>query len=154
MLSEKVSKGLLDVNSNVPRKSGIYFLFDKRDNLVYLGKSKNLRNRLWYHIRQYAITCVKPFKYSKFILMPEDIMNIYERGLIDALNPKYNDCCFLSSNEYLDLVIKKNRRGIGDIYSIRRDELLDKEGLYASGVKRRICTNTGTSDNKQDGDTK
>jgi len=73
--------------------SGVYLLYDKKGNLLYVGKSGNLRRRLLSHISGHGTS--KTF--SRYI---HDIQvyfcddpterELYETYLINKLKPKYN----------------------------------------------------------------
>ena len=56
-LEEQLSKYLhsdLDIRKilDAPTQTGIYYLFDNKQNVIYIGKSANIRTRLYNHLRQ------------------------------------------------------------------------------------------------------
>lgn len=42
-------KSYLGVSLNIPNESGIYFLFDTNQRLLYVGQAKKLRDRILHH---------------------------------------------------------------------------------------------------------
>ncbi len=72
----------------MPKEQGIYHLF-KDDELVYIGMSKNICNRLLDHLRDEK----KEFNYGLWFVLKDKSMNaIYqiEKNLIKYWKPKYN----------------------------------------------------------------
>jgi excinuclease UvrABC nuclease subunit len=72
----------------MPKQQGIYHLF-KDDELVYIGMSKNICNRLLDHLRDEK----KEFNYGLWFVLKDKSMNaIYqiEKNLIKYWKPKYN----------------------------------------------------------------
>lgn len=66
-------------------RCGIYILF-KKDTVVYIGKSLNIRNRVFTHLSENK----KDFdSYSVFECLECDI-DLIERGLIDKYLPVFN----------------------------------------------------------------
>lgn len=63
--------------------TGVYFLFDG-DDIVYVGKSKDILNRIPTH------KATKKYDSHSFILCEEELLNVYERVLINKYKPIYN----------------------------------------------------------------
>ena len=99
----------------LPEKSGLYFLFDKDKNLVYIGRAKNLKIRLLQHYNNYenllrhnellkegikpswtpqGMQWAKPFEYLRYSLIP-DLKKLHNEELkfIHKLTPILNDTC-------------------------------------------------------------
>lgn len=86
----------------VPPKPGIYFLKDKKGKIIYIGKAKNLKDRLKSHYdlkKTGNIDINNPFGnklYSEFTDFKFKILNseiealVEESKYIKKLNPKYN----------------------------------------------------------------
>jgi len=81
-------------NFDIPKEEGIYFIFDKEDNLIYIGKSINIQNRIANHINGTN----SPIKnkdevYNLSFILYQNKYNIeaIERIYIDIYKPKYND---------------------------------------------------------------
>jgi len=81
----------------LPDKPGVYLFRDSKDTVVYVGKSKNLRNR----VRSY-FTCENDgrYQYPRLIASIRDLEIILTRNEVEALSteaalikkysPKYN----------------------------------------------------------------
>lgn len=78
-------------SNNIPMQSGIYKMYDKENNIIYIGKAKNLRNR----VRSY-------FSYKQNYKTRELIKKIIEIEFI--LTDNENEAFLLESN-----MIKKYR---------------------------------------------
>lgn len=95
---------LLFTLQNLPTQPGIYQYFDKDENLLYVGKAKNLKNRIksYFSIHNDIIT-PKPNLSQRIALMVSQVARIHtlltqtqedalilENSLIKSLKPKYN----------------------------------------------------------------
>ena len=80
----------------LPDKSGVYVMLDKDGSVIYVGKAKNLKNR----VRQYFHSSKKP---EKVMAMVKNIVDFYyiltgseneaftlENNLIKKYKPRYN----------------------------------------------------------------
>ena len=98
------------IDKNITTSSGIYFLFDKDLELIYIGKAKNIRSRIQQHTshgnngrlslgdvgtyfeRRYN-TCI-PYgiiKYYSFILeVDEEKRNLAELILLSLIKTRFN----------------------------------------------------------------
>ena len=94
---------LLKTLKSLPSNSGVYQYFDKDGKLLYIGKAKNLKNRVKSYFRftpslhpspllspriNKMISEVKELKY--IIVQTEHDALILENSLIKQLKPKYN----------------------------------------------------------------
>ena len=80
----------------LPDNPGVYIMLDKEGKVIYVGKAKNLKNR----VRQYFFTGVKTNKVMAMVLNIADFNYIITKTEIDALSlennlikkykPKYN----------------------------------------------------------------
>lgn len=80
----------------LPKESGVYVMLDKNNNVIYVGKAKNLKNR----VTQYFRNGYKTEKVASMVLNVEDfyyILTLSERdalslenNLIKKYKPKYN----------------------------------------------------------------
>ena len=85
-----------DLIENAPMSPGIYKMFDGSDNLLYVGKAKNLLNRLRQYIdvsklethKQIMRSLVKRVEWE--ITRTESDALLLEQELIKTLKPKYN----------------------------------------------------------------
>jgi len=97
----KLERIILDMN--IPKYTGIYFMFDKEDNLIYIGKSKNVLRRIIYHINHGRFWVEFIDKISCINYDKEDLQ-IEEQRYISKYLPKYN--YESGSHEYDDLIIQ------------------------------------------------
>ena len=76
------------------KSSGIYALFDKQYNLVYVGKAKSLKDRVRSHIKGVTHTkdFYEEFEYIAVIYVSnyEDEADVIEKDLIRNYSPKKN----------------------------------------------------------------
>ena len=68
----------------VLKESGIYVLYDDEE-IVYIGKSTNIYNRIQQHKKDKVFTSVK-----SIIFKEEGNIDLYEPYLIKKYKPKYN----------------------------------------------------------------
>ena len=81
---------------NLSKNSGIYKMLDKKGNIIYIGKAKNLKNR----VSQYFIQSSNNSKmlalrsniddFSVIITKTETQALLLENDLIKQYKPKYN----------------------------------------------------------------
>lgn len=96
--------------SSLPEVQGVYFLFNKKKKLVYVGKADSLKHRLTAHKRNFEhflkikeeikkkgiLACpvkydVKPFSFFRYsIIRNEEERDETEISLIVSLRPRYN----------------------------------------------------------------
>jgi DNA polymerase III subunit epsilon len=50
---------LLDIVENLPNKVGIYYIHNEKGDLIYIGKSKNIKNRINQHFTGKTSKCLK-----------------------------------------------------------------------------------------------
>lgn len=77
----------------IPQKRGVYFLYSKTHDLLYVGKAKNLRIRIREHINGNTNTKdfsnkIKEIEY--FVETNAFHAELYETYIINTLKPKYN----------------------------------------------------------------
>lgn len=85
------------------KKNGIYFLYNQKKTVIYVGKCGNGINTSFYH-RMYGhgygahckkkwFKCAKKFRFKAFPNLDKDKLKKVERLMIYANNqPIYNDC--------------------------------------------------------------
>jgi excinuclease ABC subunit C len=94
---------LLEDVKNLPQSSGVYQYFDESERLLYVGKAKNLKNRVKSYFRFSPALAPSPnlsmriakmiseAKSIKYILVQsEQDALVLENSLIKQLKPKYN----------------------------------------------------------------
>lgn len=100
---QPLSHTLLETLKNIPSKSGVYHYFDSNGKLLYIGKAKNLKNRVKSYFRftphlapapnlsariTQMIGQVATMRY--IVVENENDALILENSLIKQLKPKYN----------------------------------------------------------------
>lgn len=90
------ANSLQQIIKNLPKNPGVYRYYDKEGNLLYIGKAKNLKNRVasyfinkdhTYRI-QLMVRKIHNIEYS--IVPTEKDALLLENALIKELQPKYN----------------------------------------------------------------
>lgn len=98
-----LSDALLEVLKKIPPKSGVYHYFDSEGRLLYVGKAKNLKNRVRSYFRFTSTLApapnlslriaqmVRQIAMMRYIIVEnENDALILENSLIKQLKPKYN----------------------------------------------------------------
>lgn len=85
----------LDSIDDLPEKVGIYKLFDEDKQLIYIGKSKNIKKRVDQHLANYKANkngeMRKEICRAEFILTGSELIALLlESKLIKQHRPKYN----------------------------------------------------------------
>lgn len=73
---------------------GIYRMYDEQDQIIYVGKSSNLRTRIHNHLehRTHTSYFMDEVKRVEFHIEPNPIYETLLEGIFIALHlPKYND---------------------------------------------------------------
>jgi len=91
------TKGFENQNIDLPSKSGVYFIYDAADVLIYVGKCKNIRARAAHHISKNCfntpiVNPTEPCRISYLLFDEKKNITIgIERIYIELYRPKYND---------------------------------------------------------------
>lgn len=92
----KVSESLKKQIDALPNSPGVYQYFNEKDEIIYVGKAKNLKKRVSSyftknHDRSKIKVLVKNISYLRFIIVktPEDAL-LLENNLIKKYQPRYN----------------------------------------------------------------
>jgi excinuclease ABC subunit C len=123
---------------NIPHKSGVYQYFDEEGTLIYIGKAKDLRNRVSSYFNNDNVnaktkTLVRKIRDIKFTIVDTEIDAwLLENSLIKKHQPRYN-VLLKDDKTYPSICIKKER--FPRIFSTRT---ITKDGStylgpYASG---------------------
>lgn len=81
---------------DAPKTSGVYLMKDVAGNVIYIGKAKNLKNRLTSYLKQQEKRYHIPFLLKKIVsvefisTLNEKEALILEENLIKKYKPKYN----------------------------------------------------------------
>ncbi|MEN3044827.1 MAG: excinuclease ABC subunit UvrC [Candidatus Hydrothermales bacterium] len=81
---------------NVPEKPGVYLFFDKKGNLLYVGKARNLKERLKTHMTveyenprlRLLLNRINTFQFITTASEPEALL--LENNLIKSKKPRFN----------------------------------------------------------------
>ncbi len=85
-----------EVRQNIPTSPGVYLLYDEHDEIIYIGKAKNLHNRLANYFTKRNDThktqlLKKTFRSYDFYLTKTEIEALFlENTLIKKFKPKFN----------------------------------------------------------------
>lgn len=97
---------------NIPEKPGVYFMYDKFDSLIYIGKSKNLKERVesyFYHNPGHTqkvfemVRNVRTIKYEitgselSALLLESELIKKY-KPIYNTTNKRYRSYPFLKIN--------------------------------------------------------
>lgn len=91
-----MSKELETKLQNLPSKPGIYQFFDKKENIIYVGKAKNLKNRVrsYFHSsvdNPKTLIMIKKVVDLQLIVTDSEVEAlVLENNLIKELKPRYN----------------------------------------------------------------
>jgi len=89
-------KSLKIISNNLPTNPGVYQFFDSRNNIIYIGKAKNLKKRVNSYFSRQSHTgktnkLISNISYIKHILVKtESDALLLENNLIKKYKPKYN----------------------------------------------------------------
>ena len=91
----KSSKLIDNLLSTVPHKPGCYLMKDESNHVIYVGKSKNLKNRLSSYFKQThtgkTMMLVRDIDHFEYILTSSEVESLLlELNLIKKYTPKYN----------------------------------------------------------------
>jgi len=63
LIKSEVEKGispkLRDLMDSVPSKTGVYYIYNEKGNLIYIGKSRNMKKRMNQHFTGHSTKCKK-----------------------------------------------------------------------------------------------
>jgi excinuclease ABC subunit C len=94
--NEKRLGYLKNIVSALPDKPGSYQYYDEKGTIIYVGKAKNLKNRVssYFHTEvdrfKTKILVSKIFDISYTVVNTEEDALLLENSLIKKYNPKYN----------------------------------------------------------------
>lgn len=124
VINPKLTHTLLDLETveNLPNKTGVYFFYNEMNQLIYIGKSKSIKNRVEQHLRnsstEKGMRMIQEISRIEFELTgSETIALLRESNLVKLNKPKYNRALKKSSfgfgifdeidlNGYLRLIVK------------------------------------------------
>lgn len=133
------------MNKNIPTNPGVYIMKDNKHNVIYVGKAKNLKNRVKSYFQNSKNLNLKTRELVKhisdieyFICNTEVEALILENNLIKHYKPKYN---ILLKDQKTYPYIKITKEKYPKISIVRSTKKLDEEiaayyyGPYPHGAK-------------------
>lgn len=96
-----------DLTKILPGTSGIYFIYNRKGELVYVGRTKCLRTRLTDHFagRTHTKQFFKDFYEFRYMVVKNKTeRKIYELYAINTLKPKYNQADIYDDEEFEDVI--------------------------------------------------
>ena len=136
-----------DLVKNLPNKPGVYRFYTPEDNLLYIGKAKNLKNRVSSYFQDgrprnqrltLMISQIDRVEYTEVKSEKESL--ILEANLIHELQPKYN--VLLKDDKSYVYIRFSNRDPIPGIFLTRKkyDTASDYFGPYTKkyGVENTL----------------
>jgi excinuclease ABC subunit C len=100
---------------HIPREPGIYRFIDENDTIIYVGKAKNLKNRLAsyfgdkkHHAFKTKTLVRNAVKFDYTLVDTEQDALLLENTLIKKLQPRYN-VMLKDGKTYVYIVVKKER---------------------------------------------
>ncbi|MEX1190356.1 MAG: exonuclease domain-containing protein [Brumimicrobium sp.] len=147
----------LDINTieNLPHKTGVYKFYNSENSLIYIGKSKNIRNRVMQHLKNNTS--------KKGIQMREEIVRVefeltgsemiallIESMLIKKQKPRYNRALrkdkypfglysFEDGKGYLNLFIDRVKNKSIDPHTTFSTKLEANQYLENNSEKHQLC---------------
>ena len=87
-----VNKNFSEKNVGIVKEGpGVYKLFNSRGSLTYVGKAKNIKERLQQHFKKQDITNIRRFEVKPTKTMKE--AEKLERNVIQRYKPHHNGVC-------------------------------------------------------------
>lgn len=80
----------IDLLREIPKKQGIYFVISETEEILYVGKSTNLQQRLRGHHRLAQFKKLGTVKIAWVLLEDSSLLNRAEELLIRRYSPKHN----------------------------------------------------------------
>ncbi|MEZ5045652.1 MAG: excinuclease ABC subunit UvrC [Chitinophagaceae bacterium] len=115
----------------IPKSPGVYKYFDKNNSIIYVGKAKNLKNRIssYFNKNQESyktFKLVSEIAHFEYVLVDsEQDALLLENSLIKKLQPKYNislkddksyPYLVIRNEEYPRVYLTRQKRKDGSIY--------------------------------------
>lgn len=127
----------VDEIRNISEKCGIYMFYDKDYNLLYVGKTSNLKNRINQHIIKNSDNTKSIssefFYYKSFEVEDNLTAGILELYYINVLKPKYNQISVFTYNKLKKFKTKTIQLKELENVDTERDCIIKQ--LYNSGMK-------------------
>ena len=142
----KLPKGIHDALYSLPDSPGVYYFLNKKNEVIYVGKAKSLKDR----VRSYfaATATGKPKRIVKQAAkIKTEITNseltalLLEAESIKVINPRHNRQLKKYGNKYFIRIIKTNKFPKPEISSSFDFDGNDYFGLFVSRKKAEVVLN-------------
>ena len=139
-----LSSSWLDASSQLPSSPGVYWYLDGNDNVLYVGKAKNLKNRIGQYLkntdsRRQIASLLKDSKQVAWQTLESELQALLvEAELIHSYQPSYN---ILLKDDKSSLYIAITTDTLPRIITLRKPDLnryakrLTTFGPFPSGYK-------------------
>ena len=111
----KTTAHIEQILKTLPEKPGVYQYYDEQGNLLYIGKAKILKNRVYSYFGKIKFDSAKTFQLVKriadikyIVVATESDALLLENSLIKQYKPKYN-IALKDDRTYPSIVIKNER---------------------------------------------
>jgi excinuclease ABC subunit C len=131
MVTESINKTIAEIIKNLPQVPGVYRYYDKEDNILYVGKAKNLKNRVNSYFQknlpdQKTYQLVKQIARLEYTVVDTEFdALLLENNLIKQFQPKYN--ILLKDNKTYPYICVTNEP-FPRVFSVRKVD--KKQGRY------------------------
>ncbi len=142
----KLPKGIFDSIYSLPDSPGVYYFINKRNEIIYIGKAKSLKER----VRSYFSSAADPkakrivkqaVKIKTEITNSELTALLLEAESIKVINPKHNRQLKKYSNKYFIRINKTSKYPKPEISANFDFDGNDYFGLYVSRKKSEAVLN-------------
>ncbi|KKN27616.1 hypothetical protein LCGC14_0863030 [marine sediment metagenome] len=84
------------INDSITNIPAVYFILGKKEEILYIGKSKKLRNRLCAHLSPFTSPPAswipkKQIKKVRYLIVEEDMLDVIEAIYHGFYDSKYNN---------------------------------------------------------------
>jgi DNA polymerase-3 subunit epsilon len=111
---KQVDTKLLNLLENLPKEAGVYFFYNENDELLYVGKSKNIYKRVNQHFTNTSSkskTLQRLTEEVSFEIAGNELMALLkENEYIKNLKPKYNRALTKTKFSH-GIIIKEDKQG-------------------------------------------
>ncbi|UZO79379.1 exonuclease domain-containing protein [Aquimarina sp. ERC-38] len=119
---KEIDQRLVQLLENIPSATGVYYLFDKRGTIIYLGKSRNLKRKITQHftntnrksqnLQEHVANVSYDLTGSELIALlkeNEEVSKNRPKFNTHAHKPKFNQALYSKEETegYLELLIQK-----------------------------------------------
>ena len=140
----------LESRSELPNKSAIYFAIDSQNNIQYIGRSVNLKQRWYGHHRLSQFDTIGNIRIA-YLFMDEDLLESVEVALIEWFKPLLNNSITgnsssntldtttirirVTAKKHLDQLAKRDRRSILDTLDLLLEKAVKKSGSRIESIE-------------------